>query len=263
MIPKGKETIKDQIRGSAWRIFERIGNYWADGRLSITKRMAQVVGIPQEKLWGIWPSGVKLDLFESTCSERVWPSKGQPIRLIYIGVLNHERNLLELCRAVEKANAELMKFELWIVGDGAEREELQNFAEKTNGRIRVFKTIPHDEIPKLLAAAHIGTLPFPDEISFQVSSPIKLFEYMGAGMPVLATRIACHTDVLGDQGCVFWAETSNATGLFSALRQAWKDQENLESMGAISSVIARQWTWSESAKKLAKALESGLERNSP
>jgi len=262
MIPKGRETIKDRIRGTAWKIFEAIGNRWADGRLSITMRMAQEIGIPTDKLWGVWPSGVKLDLFKSTHSARVWPRKGQPVRLIYVGVLNPERNLMELCRAVEKANTELMKFEFWIIGDGLEREDLQKFAERTSGRIKVFKTVPHDLIPNLLADSHIGTLPFPDEISFQVSSPIKLFEYLGAGMPVLATRIVCHTDVIGAEDCVFWAETSDAAGLLSALRHAWQKHEDLEKMGAISSLIAQQWSWRESAKKLAKALEYGVEKNS-
>ena len=45
----------------------------------------------------------------------------------------------------------------------------------------LFRLYPHDQIPEVLARAHVGVLPFPDEEKFRVSSPIKLFEYMAAG----------------------------------------------------------------------------------
>lgn len=261
MLRPDKENIKDRLRRRMWEAMEQIGNRWADGRLAITRRMAQTVGIPPGKLWGIWPSGVEPHLFDTARRGRSWPLPGQQIRLIYVGVLDYERNLMALCRAAEEANAKGMAFELWLVGEGSERKELEVFAARTEGRVRVIGPVPHSQIPQILTQTHMGALPFPDKVNFQVSSPLKLFEYMAAGMPVLATRIACHEDVIGTGDFAVWAETSDEAGLFSAMTQAWNKRDCLERMGAEAQIAVQPWTWHESAKKLVEALESGLERD--
>ncbi len=261
MMHEDKQSWKDRIRRSYHIFIEKRSNHWADGRLAITQRMAEAVGIPQEKLWGVWPSGVDQDLFSSSQMTRKWPLAGEVIHLVYIGVLNYERNLMILSRAVEKANAEGMRFTLALVGEGTERADLEIFANQTNGRICVSLPVPHLQVPDVLAQAHIGVLPFPDEEKFRVSSPIKLFEYMAAGLPILATRITCHTDVVGNGDFTFWAEHSDEKSFVSALRLIWDNSDHLSKMGCQSAIAAQEWTWRESAKKLRAALETGLEKS--
>lgn len=261
MVSKDKESPKDRLRGFILNAMNRIANYWADGRTAITPRMAEAVHIPPENLWGIWPSGVDTNKFAQTSLDRKWPLPGEPINIIYIGSLNYQRNLMSLSRAVEIVNSEGMLFTLTLLGDGTERNDLMEFAGRTSGRIKVLRPVPHDQIWQMLATAHIGALPFPDEEKFQVSSPIKMFEYMAAGMPMLATRIACHTDVVGIGEYVFWAENASVDGLVTALSNIWANSDLLSNMGALSLNAVRDWTWHESAKKLKKALEYGLAMN--
>lgn len=258
MTPTSKESGKDRLRRRFHELMNRLANLWADGRLAITQHMAEAVYIPSEKLWGIWPSGVNVERFASAQVDRRWPLAGEPIYLIYIGVLHYERNLMALSQAVEKANTEGMAFILSLVGDGTEREELERFAAQTAERVRVIPPVPHGQIWELLAQSHIGVLPFPDEEKFRVSSPIKLLEYMAAGLPILATRILCHTDVIGSEDYVFWAEQADVVGLLEALRSVWRDSDLLSKMGERSATAARAWTWHESAKKLQKALDYGV-----
>ena len=110
----------------------------------------------------------------------------------------------------------------------------------------------------MLASAHVGALPFPDEEKYRVSSPIKLFEYMGAGMPILATRIVCHTDVIGAGDYVFWAEDAGVDGLLNALRQVWQKRSSLAVMGEKSLGAASDWTYKASAGRLNNALQHGF-----
>jgi glycosyltransferase involved in cell wall biosynthesis len=173
--------------------------------------------------------------------------------------MHYERNLRHLCLATERAHAEGLCFTLTLIGDGDERADLEHLAERTDGRICLLPAMPHEQIPAMLAKAHIGVLPFPDEEKFRVSSPVKLFEYLAAGLPILATRIACHVDVLGDAGCVFWADGSDVEGLLAALRLAWQGRARLSQMGAQAAAVAPGWTWRASATQLKTALETGLE----
>jgi glycosyltransferase involved in cell wall biosynthesis len=233
-------------------------NRWVDGQTAITGRMAEAVGIPPERLWGIWPSGVNADQF-ARARQRHWPAEGESIQLIYVGAIFQERNLMGLCRAVEAANAAGLSFGFTIVGDGPEREALSDYAARTGGRIRVLPPVAHVQVPDLLARAHVGVLPFPDEPKFRVSSPIKLFEYMAAGMPILATRIVCHTDVVGDTSTAFWAEPNGDEGLYAALTHCWQAREELRVMGERSAIAVNDWTWTAAARKLNDALIRGLE----
>lgn len=256
-----KRALKDKLRGQFALMMGALANQFADGQTTITRRMAEALRVPKKKLWGTWPSGVDVDVFSPAIESREWPQNTDPIQLVYIGTLAPGRDLMPLCHAVEKANQEGMCFELSLVGDGEDCENLAAFAAHTAGKVRLLGRLPHDQMSAILANMHIGALPFPDRQEFRVSSPIKLFEYMAAGMPIFATRISCHTDVIGDCSCVFWAENSTVESLTAALRDVWNDRQSLASRGILAAKLAQDYTWAASAKKLADALEYGLTIN--
>jgi glycosyltransferase involved in cell wall biosynthesis len=262
-VPMNLKAWKERLRGAFNNSMNSLAHYWVDGQTAITRRMAEMVGIPPRMLWGIWPSGVTQERFSPAQARRHWPAGGAALHLIYVGALHEERHLLQLCHAVERANNEGMAFVLSLVGDGRQRRELEQFASRTGGRVRVLPPVPHSEVPGLLAQAHIGVLPFPDEEKFRVSSPIKLFEYMASGLVILATRIVCHTDVVGSGEYVVWAEDASIEGLLAALRSAWAQRDTLEQMGSRAADDAAAWTWCESARKLRVALEVGLSHTRP
>lgn len=254
------EKWKDEVRRYAYNIFVWLGNHYADGRLAITQRMADAIHIPKDKLWGTWPSGAAEEHFSNVRVTRQWPSGKEAVQLVYHGSMHHERNLLVLCQAVAQAKIAGMSFELTLVGDGTQRKELEAFAAHSDAPIHVLAPVSYQAIPEILAEAHVGVLPFPDEEKFRVSSPIKLFEYMAAGLPVLATRVVCHTDVVGAGEFVFWAEDSDEQGLLDAMRMIWAGRDLLSKMGQNAFFASAAWTWKVSAEKLRNALESGLQK---
>lgn len=258
MAPVKLSLWRHQLRAFYHSLMHRLANRWADGQTAITQRMAETLRIPSHQLWCSWPSGVDPAHFLCAQTARQWPLPGERIHLIYVGVLHYERNLMSLCRAVQKANSEGMRFALSLVGDGAERPALEKFSFQTEGRVRVLSPVPHEQVPALLGQAHVGVLPFPDEEKFRVSSPIKLFEYLAAGMPILATRIVSHTDVTGSGEYVFWAEDASIEGLLAALRVMWQASASLRRLGREAAVAAQAWTWHESAAKLSNALQHAI-----
>jgi glycosyltransferase involved in cell wall biosynthesis len=261
MPSRSEQGWKGYVMGTFERVMHGISVRGADGHTVITALMADSVRIPPRKLWGVWPSGVDVNRFSSCSVRRRWPIGREPVRLGYIGALQYERNLMGLVRAVEKANSEGQSFQFRLVGNGAQRASLEEYARQSSGRIEVRSAIPYDEIPEFLSQVHVGVLPFPDEEKFQVCSPIKLFEYMAAGLPILATRIPCHTGVMQNGAYVFWAERSDEEGLTKALRSIWQRRNALNDLSAAAASGARSWTWRSSALKLKSALENGLERS--
>jgi len=253
-----KATLKDKIRGEFYYLMNTLANRLTDGQTAITQRMADLLDVPREKLWGAWPSGVNVEMFSAASTDRQWPGLHDFIKIIYIGSLSYERNLITLCETIIEANQVGMKFKLLLYGEGTAKKDLQALADKYLELITVFRSVAHNQIPEVLSGAHIGVLPFPDEDKYRVSSPIKFFEYMGAGMPILATKIVCHTDVVGDDEYVFWAESSDVKGIFDALQKIWNARSSLAAMGEKSLNAANNWTYKASAKKLSNALQHGL-----
>jgi len=235
----------------------------ADGQTAITLRMAELVKIPDRQLWGIWPSGVDPAVFASAYDDRCWPANGEPVHLMYLGIILANRHPTELCRAVMQANDEGMNIQLSLVGDGPDRAALEPLIQASSGCVRIVPPVPHDEIPQILAQAHIGvtSLPDPDDAIYQASSPIKMFEYMAAGLPILATRSVCHTDVIGDGEYAFWADKTDEQALLEAVQASWEKRADLAFLGHQAQRSVQDWTWKAAARKLSISLDKGMKRS--
>jgi glycosyltransferase involved in cell wall biosynthesis len=248
-------SLRGKLHDAYFRAVHRLANSLADGQTAITRHMAEVVGIPDRQLLGLWPSGVKVEDFRRATSIRRWPESDEPLRLVYIGVLRPERNLLALCDGVRLARSAGAVVTLEFIGEGPLRPELERYAgESGPGAISVRHAVPHSLVPEALATGHVGVLPFRDETKIRVSSFIKLFEYMAAGLPILATRVVAHTDVLQDSECVFWAEDGSPEALASAIGTAYARKLELKGMSERIALAADAWSWQTSARQLSDAL---------
>ena len=201
VIDNDKGNLKARLRTAWFRLVYWLSERLLDGQTVITPRMADLVGVPPDQLWGIWPSGVNVESFAQAREDRRWPASGKPVHMVYVGVFLEQRNLLPLVQAVKRANEEGMSFVLSLYGNGPLRPQLEVLAADSGGAVRIERPVPHEQVPTVLAQAQVGvtSLPEPGDAKYEASSPIKLFEYMAAGMPVLATDSKCHTDVVGER----------------------------------------------------------------
>lgn len=269
MIVMDTRDLIDVVPGD-WRaylhrgftsIVHRLAPLFTDGQTVITPRMAELVGVKPKRLLGTWPSGVRIEPFLAARQERLWPRQDDVICLIYVGIFLRKRHLIELVEAIIDATNSGMRFSLQLYGDGPLRPDLMNLSRLSGGCVTINDAVPHREVPALLGNAHIGvtSLPDVDDRKYQASSPIKLFEYLAAGMPVLATENVCHTDVVGTGRYAFWAESPTTADLRSALSQIWEQRALLSTLGLEAAAAADNWTWDAAAAKLNSALRSGLE----
>ena len=263
MVDFASGSLKIRLRTAWFDMVTGLAARFADGQTAITPRMAELVHIPDDQLWGIWPSGVESERFAAAAKARHWPYQDEAIRLVYTGIFLEKRNLLPLSRAVNRAGAEGMSFVLSLYGDGPLRAELDACAAESGGAVRVERPVPHENVPHILARAHVGvtSLPEVNDVKYEASSPIKLFEYMAAGMPVLATSNKCHTDVVGDGRYAFWADDVTEETLLETLRHVWADRAELAQLGQEAQADVYGWTYAANAAKLKAALVYGLGRH--
>jgi len=127
----------------------------------------------------------------------------EPFRVGFVGSLRPWHAVQDLIQAYAKLHSptRLEACELSIVGDGPLRESLAELVtmlpESIRSQIRLAGAVSSAEVPKKLHAMDVAVAPYSggDDCYF---SPLKLFEYMAAGLPIIAARTGQMVDILND-----------------------------------------------------------------
>jgi glycosyltransferase involved in cell wall biosynthesis len=105
----------------------------------------------------------------------------------------------------------------------------------------------------------VGILPFPKYDGWDVSSPLKLFEYLSCGKPVVVTDIPAHTSVLSGRPFAFWARGNSPEELAAAIRSALGSRDRLAALGAEGrDFVCQRYTWEKQVKLFDEFITSLL-----
>ena len=140
------------------------------------------------------------------------------------GVLEVNSPLLDLQRAhrdgveyaIWAATVAQEQWQLRIVGDGPQRVPLMDLAQKLRVDADFRGAVSPSEIPGQLRGSAIGIAPYPETVSaHHYFSPLQVYEYLAAGLPIVASSIGQIPHAVGDAGVL--VPGSNASTLAQAL----------------------------------------------
>ena len=140
------------------------------------------------------------------------------------GVLEVNSPLLDLQRAhrdvveyvIWAAAVAQVQWQLRIVGDGPQRVPLMNLAQKLRVDADFRGAVSPSGIPGQLRGSAIGVAPYPETVSaHHYFSPLQVYEYLAAGLPIVASSIGQIPHAVGDAGVL--VPGSNASTLAQAL----------------------------------------------
>jgi glycosyltransferase involved in cell wall biosynthesis len=152
---------------------------------------------------------------------------------------------------------ETLKF--LIVGDGLLRRTLVKKAEDSKwGKKIIFLGMrPYEEIPFLINIADICVAPFIGERNRKTGvSPLKIYEYMACGQPVVSSRIE-GLEFIEKEYAGELAEPDDAVSLAKALQDLLTNTDMRIEMGRRSLEIARErFSWDSRVVEIGKILSA-------
>lgn len=138
---------------------------------------------------------------------------------------------------------------LLVVGEGPKREKLE--------AVRFAGRVAFDEVPGWLASMDVGVAPYPSMEHFYFS-PLKVFEYMAAGLPVVASRLGQLAELIEDGVTGILCPPGDAAALAEALDRLRRDPELRRRLGrAARQSVLREHTWDAVARRVLRL--AGLE----
>jgi len=222
-----------------------------DGITYITDEMRRYCikkyNLPKHKS-AVWSSGVDLGLFKPQNLKN-----NNKFRILYHGVIGRNRGIQNVVKALSLLREHEIEF--LLLGAGIGISELTNLVSKLKLENKVnFKApVPYEEVPKYINSADVGILPLPEWEGWNTSSPIKLFEYLACGKPVILTKIPAHTNILKGKDFVFWAETPNPESIAKAIMQALKNRIHFMNLGKQARNFAKMnFSWEKQLSKLKR-----------
>ena len=138
-----------------------------------------------------------------------------------------------------------------FVGTGPSLSRARSRADRSNIRSRVIFTeaVPYEHMPHYLARAHIGVAPYQPSLHGQLQlgfywSPLKIFEYMASGLPVVTLDIEPLSEIVrvGKEGLLF--KEGDVEGLATAIAELVGSPERTAVMGeSARKRIVSHYSW--------------------
>ena len=197
------------------------------------------------------------------CPAASRPEAGGPLRCVYASSFRSWHGALDLVQAVSICVTRGIDLRVTCLGTGPMWRHARDAARRA-GVLDVMQflgSVPYADVPSHLAQADVGLAPFNPAAfpALQLGwfwSPIKIFEYLAAGLAVVTIGIRELRELLPTSVARFYSP-GDVEGLAHTIEAVAADRETLQRLQRASRVLAEtRYTWGHQAA----AVESVLQR---
>jgi len=174
--------------------------------------------------------------------------------VLYTGHLYSWKGAETLGKAARKMSRDVL-----TVFVGGTREDEKKFREDF-GNDDATLILGHQEykkIPYFLRASDVLVLPNTarERISLRETSPLKLFEYMASGKPVIASDLPSIREVVSEKEVVFF-EPDNPDDLSNKIEEVLSNYEKYSGSVRDTETFAKWFSWDNRAENILKFVEN-------
>ena len=188
---------------------------------------------------------------------------GRPL-VLFVGNLLADRGLVEAIDAIDRVRRVIPDAALVVIGDG--REEPRLAAHIRNAGLGEFVRLlgwkPLSEHADYYEHASIGLLPFLPTEHIRITLANKLFDYMGAGLPIIATDVPPMRRVLDETGAGVLVKDAEADAIAAAIVELLADPARRKALGDRGrAAVAGPYSWSRDRDRFLQAIARGREHS--
>jgi glycosyltransferase involved in cell wall biosynthesis len=182
----------------------------------------------------------------------------QSEQICYVGALFEKRGVKELVESMEYCNARL------VLAGTFSPPEFEAEVQALEGwrKVNYLGQINRNEILNVLKSSHVGIVTLHPTSSYQEALPIKMFEYMAAGIPVIASDFPLWRTILENENCGICVDPLNPREIGEAIEYLLVHSEMAAEMGANGKkAFQNKYNWEQEEMKLInfyKRLTSAL-----
>ena len=207
------------------------------------------------------PDAVDLALFETNPDQaRLRVELGLPAKKYIVGyvgkltTMGHGKGTAELLEAFNKLSMEKPSAFLLIVGANSDELTLLNreisSAHISADSFKVVPHIPHAKALKYMQASDVLVMNYPMSAHYErYMSPLKLFEYMGSGTPIVTTDLTSVRDILHEDNATL-VPPGDSDSLARALIHICSNPHSAREKAAQASVDVKEYTWEKRGRKI-------------
>lgn len=222
--------------------------------------------VPAEKIV-VFPNAVHIDRFkpDRQAREDIRSKLGlqnDPV-ILFVGNFFHWHDVPTLLTAFVEVLKSQPTARLVLVGDGERRAAMSALAAELGLERSVVFTgiVSHSDVPRYMAAADIAVVPYPPMDREMWLSPLKLFEYMSAGLAVVASSIGQIVDVVEDGANGSLVPPGDVTAMTAALCRLIADSDFRLSLGANARATAeKNFSWESYLARLERVFHAVIDR---
>ncbi len=172
----------------------------------------------------------------------------------FVGSFIYWHGVENLTFIIEKIVKRHDQVKFLMVGQGGPMETLlRNFIRDNRLEDKVIFTgfISHDDVPQYISAMDIVLAPYPD-IDFFYYSPVKIYEYMSCGKPVISSRIGQIAEVIRDRETGFLTKPNDIEMICQNISELIENPELRKRIGkAAREEILNKHTWQKRGEQLS------------
>jgi glycosyltransferase involved in cell wall biosynthesis len=248
------KSLARRSEASIWRAADRV--------LPVTRALADYVekaGVDPARIEVI-PNGVEAMFLEERDPRPVRARYGLEGKIVlgFTGFVRDWHGLDRIVRYLGERRRSDLAF--LIVGDGDARAGLKKQAAALGVSESVIFTgvVQREEVPSHLAAFDVALQP----AVTAYASPLKLFEYMAAGLAIIAPDAANIREVIGAGGDALLLREGDDEALFAALDALIADPARRQTLGAGArkTLLRQGFTWDANARRVEKIAAAEIER---